>query len=56
MTADILSLLKEPLEEARARLGISPPLAYRKALAVMADRGWAANEALDKTNRDAQAA
>ncbi|MEM7767826.1 MAG: Coq4 family protein [Pseudomonadota bacterium] len=30
---DILALLEEPLEAARARLGIAPPVAYRDALA-----------------------
>ena len=34
---DIAALLKEPLESARARIGIAPPLAYKAALRVFAE-------------------
>ncbi|MCA8901094.1 MAG: hypothetical protein KDA53_07560 [Hyphomonas sp.] len=41
---DILSLLREPLEEARQRLNIQKPVAYLNALRVCAKAGIAAEE------------
>lgn len=40
---DIIALLKEPLETARARLNIAPPLAYKHALAVCEAAGFTAD-------------
>lgn len=36
---DILSLMEEPLEEARARLNIDPPTLYRQVYKMMLDKG-----------------
>lgn len=36
---DILSLMEEPLEDARARMNISPPTLYRQAHQMMRDQG-----------------
>ncbi|PKP80767.1 MAG: hypothetical protein CVT79_13360 [Alphaproteobacteria bacterium HGW-Alphaproteobacteria-18] len=42
MRQDIIALMKEPLEDARARLGIKPPAAYRRALEVLTAHGYSA--------------
>jgi len=41
---DILALLREPLDEARARLNIAKPVAYKRALKVCRDAGLVAND------------
>ncbi|MEO0882859.1 MAG: Coq4 family protein [Pseudomonadota bacterium] len=41
---DIMALLREPLEEARARLNIAKPVAYRNALRVFDDAGMVATD------------
>ena len=41
---DIIALLHEPLDAARARLNIATPVAYHHALEVCADRGLIAEE------------
>jgi ubiquinone biosynthesis protein COQ4 len=41
---DIIALLHEPLEAARARLNIATPVAYLNALDVCADMGIGADQ------------
>jgi len=40
MTEDIVALLQEPLTEARARMNIREPLAYKAALSSLRDTGY----------------
>lgn len=42
MRQDIVALMHEPLEAARARLGIRPPVVYRRALEVLTAHGYTA--------------
>lgn len=41
---DILALMREPLEDARKRLNIKEPVAYKRALKICLDAGFAADE------------
>lgn len=46
MRQDIIALMHEPLEAARARLGIDTPVAYQHALKVLTARGYTAETQL----------
>lgn len=51
MRQDIIALMKEPLEDARARLGIKPPVAYRQALDVLTAHGYSAETQLSDAGK-----
>lgn len=57
MRQDIVELMKEPLEDARVRLGIKPPVAYRRALEILTAHGYTATTQLEDAGKaQAQAA
>ncbi|MEM9668853.1 MAG: Coq4 family protein [Pseudomonadota bacterium] len=41
---DIISLLKEPIDDVRAKLNIAEPVAYKRALRIFEEAGMAAND------------
>lgn len=49
---DILALMREPLESARARLGIEKPVAYHHALKVLAAQGYTSETQLQHAPRE----
>lgn len=48
---DIVALMHEPLDEARARLGIRPPHAYQHALGILEARGYTAKSQVAPAER-----
>jgi ubiquinone biosynthesis protein COQ4 len=51
MRQDIVALMKEPLEEVRARLGICKPVAYHRALQVLTAHGYSAETQLSDAGK-----
>lgn len=51
MRQDIVALMKEPLEGARARLGIKAPVAYRRALEILTAHGYTATTQLSDAGK-----
>ena len=51
MRQDIVALMKEPLEDVRARLGIRKPVAYHHALKVLTAHGYSAETQLSDAGK-----
>lgn len=51
MRQDIVALMKEPLEDARTRLGIRKPVAYHRALEVLTVHGYSAETQLSDAGK-----